>query len=137
MNQSAIFKALTNKELREIYEDMVAAKRDGVRPRSLDRFIDIVKKSFQMSTVADAWKLTEELFYEEVAKRFFLGQTATSVPVFSGVSIETGEEIIGNALELDDGELRIATSCLVDSDDPDLITVAARRVKNNQIHQID
>lgn len=137
LSQLMIFEDLSYEELKNIYEDMLAAAKEGLRPRSLNPYIQRVKEQFHHATIADAWKYTEELFYDEVSRRFFNIQKAPKIPVFSGISAETGEPVSGNALELEDGEIRIATSCIVDSTIPDLMTVVARKIVDNSVDRIN
>lgn len=136
MSKLMIFEDLTFKELKKIYKDMLSSAKEGLRPRSLDPYIEQVKEQFGLSTIADPCKYTEELFYEEVSRRFFNMQKATEIPVFSGIAAETGEEVSGNALTFEDGEIRIATSCIVDSDIPDLLAVVARKIVDNSVKRI-
>ena len=136
MSQLMIFEDLTYEELKKIYEDMLASTKEGLRPRSLDPYIEQVKEQFGLSTIVDAWKYTEGLFNDEVSRRFFNMQKATEIPVFSGIAAETGEEVSGNALTFEDGEIRIATSCIVDSDIPDLLAVVARKIVDNSVKRI-
>ena len=136
MRQLMIFEDLTYEELKKIYEDMLASTKEGLRPRSLDPYIERVKEQFSLSTIADAWKYTEDLFYDEVSRRFFNMQKAPEIPIFSGISAETGEEVSGNVLTFEDGEIRIAISCIVDSDLPDLLTVVARKIVDNSVKRI-
>lgn len=136
MSQLMIFEDLTYEELKKIYEDMLASTKEGLRPRSLDPYIEQVKEQFGLSTIVDAWKYTEGLFNDEVSRRFFNMQKATEIPVFSGIAAETGEEVSGNALTFEDGEIRIATSCIVDSDIPDLLAVVARKIVDNTVKRI-
>ena len=131
-----IFEDLTYEELKKIYEDMLASTKEGLRPRSLDPYIEQVKEQFGLSTIVDAWKYTEGLFNDEVSRRFFNMQKATEIPVFSGIAAETGEEVSGNALTFEDGEIRIAISCIVDSDIPDLLAVVARKIVDNSVKRI-
>lgn len=136
MSQLMIFEDLSYEELKKIYEDMLASTKEGLRPRSLDPYIEQVKEQFGLSTIVDAWKYTEGLFNDEVSRRFFNMQKATEIPVFSGIAAETGEEVSGNALTFEDGEIRIATSCIVDSDIPDLLAVVARKIVDNSVKRI-
>ena len=122
MSQLMIFEDLTYEELKKLYEDMLEAAKEGLRPRSLDPYIE--------------QKYTEGLFNDEVSRRFFNMQKATEIPVFSGIAAETGEEVSGNALTFEDGEIRIAISCIVDSDIPDLLAVVARKIVDNSVKRI-
>lgn len=136
MSKLMIFEDLTFKELKKIYKDMLSSAKEGLRPRSLDPYIEQVKEQFGLSTIADPCKYTEELFYEEVSRRFFNMQKAFDIPIFSGIAAATGEEVSGNALTFEDGEIRIAISCIVDSDLPDLLTVVARKIVDNSVKRI-
>ena len=46
-----------------------------------------------------------------------------------GISVESGEMVYGSVIQMDDGKVRIATSCLLNEDDPDILDgVIAREV---------
>lgn len=65
-----IFSSLTKNELKEINIDRLTAKEEGLRPRSLDKYIEEIRKVYPL-TVAEGWSFVQELFFEEVCKRFF------------------------------------------------------------------
>lgn len=137
MGSFSLFKDLPYTELKKIYEGIRVAEREGFRPGCLNPYIQKAAEQLQFDSTYEAWGFTEQLFFEEMTNRFFAEHESADIPMFRGISVETGEEVEGNALELDDGEIRIATSCLTDSQDPDLITVVAIRVKEDSIHKID
>lgn len=137
MESFSLFKDLPYAELKKIYEGIRVAEKEGLRPTCLNPYIKMAAEQLQFDSSYEAWGFTQRLFYEEITNRFFSEHESAAIPMFRGISVETGEEVEGNALELDDGEIRIATSCLTDSQDPDLITVVARRVKEDSIHKID
>jgi len=66
-----IFKDITDKELLEIYKDILRSKVVGVRSRTLDIFANDIKEKCHLDVFSQATKFTEELFYEEVAMRYF------------------------------------------------------------------
>lgn len=136
LSQLMIFEDLSYEELKNIYEDMLSSAKEGLRPCSLNPYILKVKEQFSFATFEEAWKYAEGLFYDEVSRRFFNIQKTPEIPVFSGISTETGEEVSGNAIELEDGEIRIATSGIVDSTIPDLMTVVARKIVDNSVKRI-
>lgn len=105
MSQLMIFEDLTFKELKKIYKDTLSSAKEGLRPCSLNPYIIKVKEQFSFATFEEAWKYTEALFYDEVSRRFFNIQKTPDIPVFSGISTETEEEVSGNAIELEDGEI--------------------------------
>lgn len=111
MNQ--LFQNLSFEELQNLYCDIQKADEEGVRPRSLDPFIEQVHKELLMDTPA-AWKHVEEELYKEVARRYFVSDK--KIPVYQGITEDTKTVVIGNALETEDGEIRIATSCLQQQD---------------------
>lgn len=65
-----LFDGKTDEELKIVYEEILRAREDGLRPRILDSYIEEVRSVHPLS-VAEGWKFTEQLFWEEVAKRYF------------------------------------------------------------------
>lgn len=65
-----LFESVTDNNLKSIYEEIFIAREEGVRPRILDPYIQKVRDVYNLS-VSDGWKITEELFWEEVARRYF------------------------------------------------------------------
>ena len=65
-----IFNGLDRNELKEINIDRLTAKEEGMRPRSLDKYIEEIRKVYPL-TVAEGWSIVQELFFEEICKRFF------------------------------------------------------------------
>lgn len=65
-----IFSRLTKDELRCINEDRIKSKQEGVRPRSFDSYIRDIRNVYPL-TVGEGWSFAENLFFEEIAKRFF------------------------------------------------------------------
>lgn len=65
-----LFENVTDNNLKSIYEEIFIAREEGLRPRILDPYIQKVRDVYNLS-VADGWKFTEELFWEEVARRYF------------------------------------------------------------------
>lgn len=70
-----MFAALDKKELREIYDAIAVSREEGMRPRILDEYIRQVREVYPLS-VGEAWKYTEQLFWEEIALRFFKSENA-------------------------------------------------------------
>jgi len=66
-----IFKDIPDKELLEIYKDILGSKVAGVRPRTLDIFANNIKEKCHFEMLSQATKFAEELFYEEIAMRYF------------------------------------------------------------------
>lgn len=64
------FEDKTDNNLKSIYEEILIAREEGLRPRILDPYIQKVRDVYNLS-VSDGWKFTEELFWEEVARRYF------------------------------------------------------------------
>lgn len=64
-----IFSQLTKEELKEINNDRLKAKERGLRPRSFDKYIEEIRKIYPL-TVAEGWSFVEDLFFEEICKRF-------------------------------------------------------------------
>lgn len=65
-----IFSELTAEELKMLYAEILKAREEGLRPRVLDKYIQQVQTMYPL-TFGEAWKHTEQLFWEEAAKRFF------------------------------------------------------------------
>lgn len=65
-----LFNNVQDSELKDIYEEILSARKDGLRPRCLDPYINKVRETYPLS-VGEAWRYTEGLFWEEVAKRYF------------------------------------------------------------------
>lgn len=53
--------------------------------------------------------------------------------LYEGKRIDNGETIQGNILQLDDGTIRLATSCIEDNDNPNILTVCAYEVNKDSI----
>lgn len=60
----------TKETLENIYKEIKNSKEEGFRPRILDSYIQEVRSVYPLS-VSEGWKFTEQLFLEEVAKRYF------------------------------------------------------------------
>lgn len=67
---SNIFHNLTKEELELINKDRLKAKEEGLRPRSFDKYIEKIRKIYPLS-FAEGWSLVEDLFFEEISKRYF------------------------------------------------------------------
>lgn len=65
-----IFSNLTVQELKDINIDRLTAKEAGLRPRSFDPYIEKIRKIYPLA-IAEAWTFVEDLFFEEICKRFF------------------------------------------------------------------
>ena len=59
-----------------------------------------------------------------------------NIPVYQGIADDTKNVVIENALETEDGEIRIATSCLQQQDEGTL-TVCAPKVSSDSIKRIN
>lgn len=65
-----VFSGLTFEELKVLYAGILEAREEGIRPRILDEYIRQIKEKYPLS-FGEAWRYTEQLFWEEIAKRFF------------------------------------------------------------------
>lgn len=74
MDNFKIFKDVTDKELLEMYKDILGSKVLGIRPRSLDPYAQVIKEKCHFEMLSRATNFVIELFYEEVANRFFKGK---------------------------------------------------------------
>ena len=59
--------------LKSLYNDILKAREDALRPHSLDKFIEKVMETYPLS-FGEAWRYTEEMFWEEVGRRYFLNE---------------------------------------------------------------
>ena len=66
-----IFDNVSDIELKNIFEDIAESRNCGNRPRSLDSYYNEVMNLCKMKTIGEAIPLTDRLFYDEVAKRYF------------------------------------------------------------------
>lgn len=64
------FEDKTDEELKYIYEEIIKAREEGLRPRILDSYIQEIRNNYPLN-VTEGWKFTEQLFWEEVARRYF------------------------------------------------------------------
>ena len=65
-----LFENVTDNNLKSIYEEILIAREEGLRPRILDPYIQKVRDVYNLS-VSGGKKITEELVWEEVARRYF------------------------------------------------------------------
>lgn len=59
--------------LKSLYNDMLKAREEGIRPRSFDKYIEKVMEAYPLS-FGEAWRYTENMFWEEVGRRYFLSE---------------------------------------------------------------
>ncbi len=64
------FENKTDEELKVIYKEIFKSREKDLRPRVLDPYIQDVRCIYPL-TVSEGWKFTEQLFWEEVARRYF------------------------------------------------------------------
>lgn len=65
-----IFENESYETLNALYNDIIREREEGLRPPSLDKFIEQIQKDYPL-TVGEAWRYTENMFWEEVARRYF------------------------------------------------------------------
>lgn len=65
-----LFSNLTNEELKRLNDDRLKAKEEGLRPRSFDPYIAKIRECYPLD-VGNGWSFAEDLFFEEICKRFF------------------------------------------------------------------
>ena len=63
-----LFNGVSDGELKDIYKDIKKSEKDGLRPKSLDSY---AKKLQKICKFAQSIDFTKELFYKEIAKRYF------------------------------------------------------------------
>lgn len=66
-----LFKNVSDEQLKFLYEQILAGRIEGFRPKCLDEYIRQVQKIFPLS-FGEAWTYTEKAFWDEVGKRYFL-----------------------------------------------------------------
>ncbi len=66
-----IFKDTSDDELKSIYNDILKSEEDGLRAKSLDFYAENLREICKFKMFAQAASFAKELFYEEVAKRYF------------------------------------------------------------------
>ena len=66
-----IFKDVPNDELKTIYDDILKSEEDGLRPKSLDPYAEKLREICKFEMFSQATNFAKELFYKEVAKRYF------------------------------------------------------------------
>ncbi len=71
MNNFELFKDISDEEMLEMYKDILGSKEMGLRPRSLDSYAKQLKETCRFEMLSQATNFVIELFYEEVAMRYF------------------------------------------------------------------
>lgn len=66
-----LFKDISDEEMLEMYKDILGSKEMGLRPRSLDSYAKQLKETCRFEMLSQATNFVIELFYEEVALRYF------------------------------------------------------------------
>lgn len=66
-----LFKGASDYELKNIYEDILKSEKDGLRPKSLDSYAKKLQKICKFEMFSQSIDFTKELFYKEIAKRYF------------------------------------------------------------------
>lgn len=83
---SNIFHNLTKEELELINKDRLKAKEEGLRPRSFDKYIEEIRKIYPLS-FAEGWSFVEDLFFEEISKRYFSRKVLTSLNSYDTINV--------------------------------------------------
>lgn len=71
MDNFKLFKDISDEEMLEMYKDILSSKEMGVRPRCLDPYAKKLKETCRFEMLSQATNFVIELFYEEVAMRYF------------------------------------------------------------------
>ena len=71
MDKFDIFAEIPNLEMKKLYEDILQSREEGLRPLSLDPFVTRLKEICCFESTSDAIQFAQDLFYKEVAKRYF------------------------------------------------------------------
>lgn len=65
-----VFENESYETLKSLYNDILKEREEGLRPHSLDTYIEQVQKTYPL-TMGEAWRYTENMFWEEVGRRYF------------------------------------------------------------------
>ena len=65
-----VFENVPDDEMRFLYEQILAGRDTALRPRCMDPYIHQVMQLFSL-TFGQAWRSAEQMFFEEIAKRYF------------------------------------------------------------------
>lgn len=65
-----VFSDVSEKELLHIYKEILQGREDVLRPRCLDKYIQIIQQEYPLS-FGEGWRYAEIFFWEEVARRYF------------------------------------------------------------------
>lgn len=71
MNEFKIFKNISDDELLEIYKDILESKEFEMSADSLKEYVNKIKEICNFKSASQGYKMTEELFYDEIAMRYF------------------------------------------------------------------
>lgn len=71
MDKFDIFAGIPNMEMKKLYGDILQSREKGLRPLSLDPFVARLKDICHFKSTSDAIQFAQDLFYKEVAKRYF------------------------------------------------------------------
>lgn len=66
-----LFNGVSDGELKDIYKDIKKSEKDGLRPKSLDSYAKKLQKICKFEVLSQSIDFTKELFYKEIAKRYF------------------------------------------------------------------
>lgn len=66
-----LFNGVSDGELKGIYKDILKSEKDGLRPKSLDSYAKKLQKICKFEVFSQSIDFTKELFYKEIAKRYF------------------------------------------------------------------
>lgn len=66
-----LFNSVSDGELKDIYKDIKKSEKDGLRPKSLDSYAKKLQKICKFEVFSQSIDFTKELFYKEIAKRYF------------------------------------------------------------------
>ena len=66
-----LFNGVSDGELKGIYKDILKSEKDGLRPKSLDSYAQKLQKICKFEVFSQSIDFTKELFYKEIAKRYF------------------------------------------------------------------
>lgn len=65
-----VFSETSEEELLHIYKEILQGREDGLRPRCLDKYIQVIQQKYPLS-FGEGWRYAENSFWEEVARRYF------------------------------------------------------------------
>ncbi len=71
MSRVEVFRDVDFEELKHIYEEILKGREEGLRPRCMNKYIEKVRAVYTTMNFGEAWRHTENLFWDEIGRRYF------------------------------------------------------------------